>query len=232
MFFLGIIGDAAAASGISYTQNSVSYALGQTITPNLASCAGTLSNVSISPALPDGLILHSTTGTILGLPTQIVASTAYTVSGHCGGAPVTGILTLGIGDAPTAYYVDNVNGNDSRTATPATAWKTLTQVNNAALGPNTSVRFKRGGVWRGQLVLQSGSSAGGLYYDAYGTGPNPVLMGSVSANNPAGWTPNFLKGGHHPAPAAGQMWEATSGRAINFRAPPRLREWEALQQCQ
>ena len=187
----GIIGDAAAASRISYTQNSVSYALGQTITPNLASCAGTLSNVSISPALPDGMTINPTSGTISGLPTQIVIGTVYKVSGQCNAAPVAGLVALGVGDAKTAYYVDNVNGNDSADGhTPATAWKTLTQVNNAALGPNTSVRFKRGGVWRGQLVLQSGSSAGGLYYDAYGTGPNPVLMGSVSADNPAGWTPN------------------------------------------
>jgi hypothetical protein len=189
--FFGIIGDATAASGISYTQNPVTYALGQTVTSNLASCAGTLSNVSVSPALPDGMTIVSTTGTIYGLPTQIVASTAYTVSGQCAAAPVTGILTLGIGDAPTAYYVDNVNGNDGADGhTPATAWKSLTQVNNAALGPNTSVRFKRGGVWRGQLIMQGGSSAGGLYYDAYGTGPLPVLMGSVSADNPPGWTPN------------------------------------------
>ncbi len=85
----GIIGDGAAASGITYTQNSVIYPLGQTITQNKATCGGTLSNVSISPALPDGLILHSTTGTILGLPTQIVGSTVYTVSGTCSGAQVT-----------------------------------------------------------------------------------------------------------------------------------------------
>jgi hypothetical protein len=185
----GVIGDAAAASGIIYAQHPVTHTLGQTITSNTASCNGTLSKVSITPALPDGLTINPTSGTISGLPTQIVDSTTYTVSAQCSGAPVTGALTLGIGDALTAYYVDDVKGNDSADGhTPGTAWKSISQVNRAALGPNTSVRFKRGGVWRGQLQLQSGSPAGGLYYDAYGTGPKPVLMGSVSAASTSDWT--------------------------------------------
>ncbi len=204
-----IIGDGAAASGITYTQNPVTYPVGKMITNDKASCAGTLSNVSISPALPDGLVLITTSGTIYGTPTQIVNSTVYTLSGTCSGAQVTGALTLGIGDAPTAYYVDDLNGNDANDGhTQATAWKSLTKVNNATLGPNTSVRFRRGGVWRGQLFIQSGSSAGGLYYDAYGTGPAPVLMGSVSASNPAGWTPNFIKGW---APSGTGGWTNVSG---------------------
>ncbi len=185
----GVIGDAAAASGIIYAKNPVTYTLGQTITSNTASCRGTLSSVSVTPALPDGMTINPTSGTISGLPTQIVDSTAYTVSAKCSAAPVTGILTLGIGDAHTAYYVDDVNGNDTADGhTPATAWKSLTQVNRAVLGPNTSVRFKRGGVWRGQLQLHSGSPAGAIYYDAYGTGTNPTLLGSVLKNKTSDWT--------------------------------------------
>ncbi|MGH6837854.1 MAG: choice-of-anchor Q domain-containing protein [Methylocella sp.] len=189
LVYSGVIGDTAAASGIIYAKNPVIYTLGRTITSNTASCKGTLSKVSITPALPDGTTINPTSGAISGLPTQIVASTAYTVSAKCSAAPVTGVLTLGIGDALTAYYVDSVNGNDSADGhTPGTAWKTAKQVNNASLGPNTSVRFKRGGVWREQLKLQSGSAAGAIYYDAYGTGPKPALMGSVSANLPSNWT--------------------------------------------
>lgn len=189
LFYFGVIGDSAAASGISYAQNPVTYSLGQTITSNRASCTGTLSKVSVTPVLPDGMTIDRTSGTISGRPTQIVDSKAYTVSAQCSAAPVTGILTLGIGDAPTAYYVDDLNGNDSADGhTPGTAWRSLSKVNSAALGPNTSVRFKRGGIWRGQLQLQSGSSAGAIYYDAYGTGPIPALMGSVSKGNTSDWT--------------------------------------------
>jgi hypothetical protein len=190
LLYSSIIGDAAAASRIVYAQNPVTYSLGQTITSNKASCTGTLSKVSITPALPDGMIINPTTGTISGLPTQIVDSTAYSVSAQCSAVPVTGILTLGIGDATTAYYVDDRNGNDSADGhTSGTAWRSLDQVNSAALGPNTSVRFKRGGVWRGQLRMKSGSPAGAIYYDAYGTGPNPLLFGSVNKANTSDWTP-------------------------------------------
>jgi Putative Ig domain len=185
----GVIGDTAAASGIIYAHNPVTYTLGRTITSNTASCTGTLSSVSVTPALPDGMTINPTSGTISGLPTQIVDSTAYTVSAQCSAAPVTGILTLGIGDALTAYYVDDVNGSwTSDGHTPATAWRSLTQVNSAVLGPNTSVRFRRGGTWRGQLKIQSGSPAGAIYYDAYGTGPSPVLLGSVVKKLPSDWT--------------------------------------------
>jgi Putative Ig domain len=185
----GVIGDAAAASGIIYAQNPVIGSPGYLITPDRASCNGTLSKVSVTPALPDGLTIDPTSGTVSGVPTQIVDSTAYTVSAQCSGASVTGVLTLGVGDAPTAYYVDDVNGNDGANGhTPATAWKSLAKVNSVAFGPNTSVRFKRGGVWRGQLRLRNGSPAGAIYYDAYGTGLNPVLMGSVSKANTSDWT--------------------------------------------
>ncbi|MGQ0445633.1 MAG: Ig domain-containing protein [Beijerinckiaceae bacterium] len=183
------MGDAAAAPGITYAKNPVTYTLGQTITSNTASCAGTLSKVSITPTLPDGLTVNPTTGTISGLPTQIVGSTAYSVSAQCSTVPVTATLTLGIGDALNAYYVDDINGNDSADGhTPATAWKSVNKVNTATLGPNTSVRFKRGGIWRERLEMQSGSSAGAIYYDAYGTGPKPKLMGSVNASNTSDWT--------------------------------------------
>ncbi|MGH6795867.1 MAG: putative Ig domain-containing protein [Methylocella sp.] len=145
LLYFGVLGGAAAASGITYARNPVTYTLGRTITSNTASCKGTLSSVSVTPALPDGLSINPTSGTISGLPTEIFDSTTYTVRAKCSAAPVTGILTLGIGDALTAYYVDDVNGNDSANGhTPGTAWKSVKKLNSAALGPNTSVRFKRG----------------------------------------------------------------------------------------
>jgi hypothetical protein len=188
LLYFGVIGG-AAAQGIIYANNPVTYTLGQTIAANTASCTGTLSNVSITPVLPDGMTIDPTSGTISGLPTEIYNSTAYTVSAQCSATPVTGVLTLGIGDALTAYYVDDVNGNDSNDGhTPDTAWQTVNMVNITPLGPNTSVRFKRGGIWRQQLNMQSGSPAGAIYYDAYGTGPKPALMGSVNAADPSDWT--------------------------------------------
>ena len=60
LLYFGVIGDAAAASGIIYAKNPVTYSVGQTITSNTASCTGTLSNVSVTPALPDGMTINPT----------------------------------------------------------------------------------------------------------------------------------------------------------------------------
>jgi hypothetical protein len=57
LLYFCVVGDAAAASGIIYAHNPITYTLGQTITSNTASCKGTLSSVSVTPALPDGLTL-------------------------------------------------------------------------------------------------------------------------------------------------------------------------------
>ncbi len=86
------------------------------------------------------------------------------------------------------FHVDATAGNDVREGlTPATAWRTLDQVNRAALQPGDQVLFRRGGIWRGQLRPQSGSAEGVITYAAYGEGPKPQLLGSVSMNRPEDW---------------------------------------------
>ena len=73
----------------------------------------------------------------------------------------------------TVYYVSN-NGNDSADGrTPATAWKTITKVNNATIAAGSYVCFERGGLWRGEL-----SAKAGVTYTAYGEGDKPMLYGS------------------------------------------------------
>ena len=200
LLYFAFLWDVAAASGIGYAQNPVTYTLGNPITPNTASFTGTPTNFSISPALPDGMAIEPKSGTIQGRPTQIIDTTTYTVSAKLPQGPITGSLTLGIGDATIAYYVDDTNGNDSWDGhTPSTAWRSLQKVNNTPLKPGTSVRFKRGGVWRGQLRIQSGSAAAALYYDAYGTGPSPVILGSMNARNPSSWQA-----------IGGNLWQSTA----------------------
>ncbi|MBN2375300.1 MAG: hypothetical protein JXD22_02780, partial [Sedimentisphaerales bacterium] len=44
-----------------------------------------------------------------------------------------------------------------------------------------------GGQWRGQLIPKSGDDKGYITYGAYGVGAKPVLLGSVSRNDPADW---------------------------------------------
>ena len=89
---------------------------------------------------------------------------------------------------PRTYYVDAARGDDARDGLfPATAWRSLSRVNTAALRPGDTVRFRRGQAWRGQLVPQSGDATAPVTYAAYGDGPKPTLQASVPMNSPDAW---------------------------------------------
>jgi hypothetical protein len=88
----------------------------------------------------------------------------------------------------TNYYVDATNGNDNNSGTtPEKAWQSIGKVNVAVLIPGDSVLFKRGEVFRGNLVPVSGSALGNITYGAYGTGSKPKLLGSVQKNSLSDW---------------------------------------------
>ncbi|WP_338225869.1 beta strand repeat-containing protein [Algoriphagus confluentis] len=80
----------AAPTGLNYTNNTVTYCAGSPITPNNPSFGGggPATTFSVSPALPAGLSLNTTTGQITGTPTTLtgLAAANYTVtaSNSCG----------------------------------------------------------------------------------------------------------------------------------------------------
>jgi hypothetical protein len=89
---------------------------------------------------------------------------------------------------PATFYVDSEKGDDAMAGTAEnTAWRTLDKVNAAELIPGDQVLFKRGGLWRGQLVPQSGSNGAPIVYGAYGSGAKPILQGSVSRSRTEDW---------------------------------------------
>jgi len=80
------------------------------------------------------------------------------------------------------------SGNDANDGLSQTSpWRTLGQVSGAELEPGDTVLFKRGDTWRGQLVAQSGKEGAPITYGAYGKGGMPLLLGSVSRNDPRNW---------------------------------------------
>ena len=85
-------------------------------------------------------------------------------------------------------YVDDLGGRDDAAGdSPALAWRSLSRVNAADLKPGDTVRFRRGGSWRGQLVPHSGEEGAPITYATYGEGPRPRLLGSINATQPAMW---------------------------------------------
>ena len=64
---------------------------------------------------------------------------------------------------------------------------TLADLNRRELEPGMKVLFKRGGVWRGQIVAQSGKPGHPIVYGAYGEGPKPCIQPSYDGADAAKW---------------------------------------------
>ena len=89
------------APAISYASPSYSFTVGvaaQAITPKAK--GGTIVSWSVSPALPDGLTLNATDGTISGTPTAAAASAAYAVTAVNSGGQSTATLTIAVAAGP------------------------------------------------------------------------------------------------------------------------------------
>jgi len=92
-----------APSGLTYSANPAVYTVGAAITPNTPnSSGGTVSSYSISPALPAGLSLNTTTGSISGTPTATAATTAYTVMANNAAGSTTAAVRLTVNTVETA----------------------------------------------------------------------------------------------------------------------------------
>jgi len=98
---------------------------------------------------------------------------------------VLAVLAGGVNAA--TYYVSNAGSDANDGKSPQKAWAALDRVNSAVLAPGDKVLFRRGDQWRGSLSPKSGSEAGPVLYGAYGTGPKPVLLGSVAKSKPEDW---------------------------------------------
>jgi hypothetical protein len=118
---------------IVYSPNSFTEAVGTAMTSvTPTSYAGTVDSYSISPSLPSGLSLDTSTGTISGTPTAVSSSTAYTVTATNTAGTDTASLTIIVNDvAPTSIsYSPNsftyTKGTLTTTVTPTSTGGTVT----------------------------------------------------------------------------------------------------------
>ena len=72
-----------------------------------------------------------------------------------------------------SYYVANNGDDENDGLSPEKAWKTLAKVSETELCSGDGVFFKRGDLFRGQLITQMG-----VTYSAYGEGEKPKIYGS------------------------------------------------------
>ena len=88
------------------------------------------------------------------------------------------------------YYI-SAAGNDANDGlTTSTPWKTINKVNSFSFAANDYILFRRGDTFYGGIIVKNAN----LNYDAYGTGPKPVITGLSTVT---GWV-NL----------GGNIWEA------------------------
>jgi len=82
-----------APSGLSYTPSSQTGTVGTAITNMTPAVTGTVTNYSVSPALPAGLSIDATNGVVGGTPTAATASANYTVTAaNAGGSTTNNVI--------------------------------------------------------------------------------------------------------------------------------------------
>jgi gliding motility-associated-like protein len=89
----------AAPTVLSYSTPNV-YTVGTSIATNYpTNTGGVITNYTISPLLPAGLILNAVTGTISGTPSVALATTTFTITGTNSGGTVTKNISITVTDA-------------------------------------------------------------------------------------------------------------------------------------
>jgi hypothetical protein len=89
-------------AGLTYSLNPAAYEVGTVVTPNVPSSSGdAVVSYSVTPALPGGLRLSTTTGVISGTPTTVAATSNYTVTASNSAGQATTAITITVASANT-----------------------------------------------------------------------------------------------------------------------------------
>lgn len=95
----------SAPTGLSYNGSPFTFTVGIPITSVNPTVTGTPSSYSVSPSLPVGLAVNTTTGQLAGTPTAISASATYTVTAtNAGGSTQTNFTVIVNAGPPTISY--------------------------------------------------------------------------------------------------------------------------------
>ncbi len=96
-------------SALRYASSTAIYTKGVLVTANIPSSSGGVATLyRISPALPAGLSLSSSTGIISGTPIAATAANIYTVTASNLGSSTTATLTITVIDASPAQTLPNL----------------------------------------------------------------------------------------------------------------------------
>ncbi|MDP1833105.1 MAG: putative Ig domain-containing protein [Geothrix sp.] len=99
-----------APTSLAYATNPAVYAKGTPIAANTPTViSGSTVTYSVSPALPSGLALNATTGTITGTPTAVAAVAIFAVRATNAGGSATANLSITVNDLAPGFDYSSSN---------------------------------------------------------------------------------------------------------------------------
>lgn len=99
-------------SGLSYTPSSASGTVGTPISSLMPTVTGTVTSYSVSPALPFGLSIDTSSGVISGTPSAVASSADYTVTATNGTGSTTATVTIEVSAPAGSTFAGWSNGAD------------------------------------------------------------------------------------------------------------------------
>ena len=173
-------------SALSYT-SPVKDTMGTAMTPLSPTVTGTVASYSVSPALPTGVSLSTTSGTISGTPAAAKAQATYTITATnaTGSTTFAWVLTVqsdkAIVASQTAIFSDAPVGGLSYSASPSGTTGTTNALGEFNYAPGDSVTFSAAGITLGTATGLSITSTSGS--PAVIT-PINLVAGATSSSNP------------------------------------------------
>ena len=218
-----------APAGLAYATNPATYTVGTAITPNTpSSTGGAIAGYAVSPTLPAGLALDTTTGILSGTPTAVSATATYTVTGTNATGSTTASLTLTVVAPSPPTIVSFQAAPSAITAGEASvlSWDvlgaTLLTIDNgvgAVVGTSTTVHPTTTTTYR----LTATNAGGSVFATAtvtVGTGPPAnlryanatyVVGSAIAPNTPTSTGGAILSYTVAPPLPAGLAIDATTG---------------------
>ena len=95
----------APPTNLAYPQTTITAMTGQTIATDTPTVTGTVASYSVSPSLPAGLSLSTSTGAISGTPTAVSAQATYTVTATNVSGSTTAAVQITVNLAPPTNLV-------------------------------------------------------------------------------------------------------------------------------
>jgi len=235
---ISITVNSAAPSALTYSTTSAVYTLDSVIPNNIPTYTGTVTSWSITPSLPNGLLMSKTTGIISGTPDVEQNAVNYKISASNSGGSTTADISITVNSAAPAALTYNatsavytqgsvITNNIPSYSGTVTSW-TITPTLPKGLLINTTTGIISGIPEVSQnavnYIVKATNSGGSTTTNisitinsaapaalTYSTTPAVYTQGAVITNNVPAYTGTVTSWSITPSLPAGLSFDITTG---------------------